>query len=79
MVRKYRNRRRMTAHSTALVPMRRRKSALARYGGYGKSYAGAAAGRMSELEAAYHVGSFMLDNYKKASSRLKLGQAKVKN
>lgn len=68
----YGRRRRMTAHSTALVPMRRRKGALAKFYG-GRSYAGAAAGRMSELEAAYHVGSFMLDNYKKASSRLKLG------
>lgn len=73
----YGRRRRMTAHSTALVPMRRRKSALGR-AFRGGSYAGAAAGRMSQLEAAYHIGSFMLDNYKKAGSRLKLGQAKVK-
>lgn len=72
---KYRRRRRLTMNApTTLV---RRQDAL-RAARYGKSYVGAAAGRMSELDAAYHVGSFMLDNYRSAASRLKLGGAKQK-
>ena len=70
---KYRKRR-LTMYSPTTMTRRKKSLALAPYSK--GSYAGVAAGRMSELDAAYHIGSYMLSNYRQAGQRLKTGAAK---